>query len=461
MRSLKKALSAVLIYLTVFNLTPITATASEDLPKYLDVKNDILNNVIPYKDKAFVTYSKEVKNPNYNGTYNNEIVIKDNIAVLSNGSLENIDGIDNDKIGLFSITDINENKINFMHQVYNDDSKDGIKTEYYKYDMETNKLKKLKAKSENENLGKELLSKVNKKFNTNYGSDYTTKEYETNVYNDGNCIGKQFMLEVTNVKNNSTAIFQGIYNDDFQYISQTSSLNIEFDKNGSMIIKELSDDNNLKILKYKNNKLVNKATLTGDENSMLWDSFVDGDSVYLWKYDVNTSLELVRYTLKDGKYKYSNSYGSNVIDITKDNKGNLWALRKENGKVFVSEVDDGTFTYRYQVSPIMTSLSIYDRDNFVVSGLGGYTQVNVQRDSNDNVIINNNTNDNTQSNYSNTNSSSNTIDNINSIKGKANTSRKIDEKKSIPKTGSPINSNTMVVLSLLSLLGGTILLRKH
>lgn len=60
MRSLKKALSAVLIYLTVFNLTPITATASEDLPKYLDVKNDILNNVIPYKDKAFVTYSKEV-----------------------------------------------------------------------------------------------------------------------------------------------------------------------------------------------------------------------------------------------------------------------------------------------------------------------------------------------------------------------------------------------------------------
>ena len=70
MKSLKRALSAVLVYLTVFNLTPITAVASEELPKYLNVKNDILNEVIPYKDKAFVTYSKEVKNPNYNGTYN-------------------------------------------------------------------------------------------------------------------------------------------------------------------------------------------------------------------------------------------------------------------------------------------------------------------------------------------------------------------------------------------------------
>ena len=73
MKSLKKALSAVLVYLTVFNITPITAMASEDLQKYLNVNNDILNNVITYKDKAFVTYSKEVKNPNYNGTYNNEM----------------------------------------------------------------------------------------------------------------------------------------------------------------------------------------------------------------------------------------------------------------------------------------------------------------------------------------------------------------------------------------------------
>ncbi|MBU5317159.1 hypothetical protein KQI30_12945 [Clostridium bornimense] len=460
MKSLKRALSAVLVYLTVFNLTPITAVASEELPKYLNVKNDILNEVIPYKDKAFVTYSKEVKNPNYNGTYNNEIVVKDNIAVLSNGSLENIDGIDNDKIGLFSVTDINENKINFMHQVYNDDSKNGIVTEYYKYNIETNKLKKLKSESDNKNLGKELLSKVNKSFNTNYGSDYTTKEYETKVYKDGNCVGKKFMLEITNVKNNSTAIFQGIYNDDFQYISQTSSFNVEFDKNGNMIIKELSDDNTLKILKYKNNKLINKATLSADENSMLWDSIVDGDDVYLWTYDVDTSMELVRYTLKDGKYKYSTSYGNNIIDITKDNAGNLWALRKENAKVFVSEIKNGTCTYRYQVSPIMTSLSIYDKDNFVVSGLGGYTQVNVQRDSNNNVIPDDTTSDNTHFTVNNT-SSNNKVDNINSIKGKTTNSKKIDETKSIPKTGSPINSNTMVVLSLITILSGTILLRKH
>ena len=460
MKSLKKSLSAVLVYLTVFNITPITAMASEDLPKYLNVNNDILNNVITYKDKAFVTYSKEVKNPNYNGTYNNEIVIKDNIALLSNGSLENIDGIDDNKIGLFSITDINGSKIDLLHQVYNDDSKNGIKTEYYKYNIETNKLKKLKAESESENLSKELLSKINKKFNTNYGSDYTTKEYESSVYNNESFIGNKFMIEITNVKTNSTAVFQGIYSDDFQYLSQTSSLNIEFDKDGSMIIKELSDDNTLKILKYKNNKLINKSTLTGDENTMLWDSFVDGDDVYLWKYDVSTSLELVRYTLKDGKYKYATSYGSNIIDISKDHQGNLWALRKEDAKVFVSEIDNGSFTYRYQVSPIMTSLSIYDRDNFVVSGLGGYTQVNVQRDSNDNVIINNNTN-NTSPYYTNNSSSNNKVDNINSIKGESNNSRKIEEKESIPKTGSPVNSNTIIILSLLSLLSGVILLRKH
>ena len=193
---------------------------------------------------------------------------------------------------------------------------------------------------------------------------------------------------------------------------------------------------------------------------MLWDSIVDGDDVYLWTYDVDTSMELVRYTLKDGKYKYSTSYGNNIIDITKDNAGNLWALRKENAKVFVSEIKNGTCTYRYQVSPIMTSLSIYDKDNFVVSGLGGYTQVNVQRDSNNNVIPDDTTSDNTHFTVNNK-SSNNKVDNINSIKGKTTNSKKIDETKSIPKTGSPINFNTMVVLSLITILSGTILLRKH
>lgn len=461
MKSLHKALSAVLVYLTVFNLTPVTAIASNELPKYLDVKNDILDNVIAYKDKALVTYSKEVTNPNYNGTYNNEIVIKDNIALLSQGSLHEIKGIDNDEIGLFSITDINNNQIDLMHQVYNDDSKNGIKTNSYRYDIDTDKLKKLNRKSQSETLSKELLSKVNRKFNTNYGSDYTTKEYESNIYNNGTCIGKQFMIQVTDIKNNSSSIFQGVYNDDFQYISKTSSLNIEFDKYGSIILKELYDDNKLQITKYKNNKLVSKATLVADKNSMLWDTFINEDDLYLWKYDDNTSLELVRYTCKNGKYKYTNSYGTNIIDITKDNDGNIWALRKENAKVFVSELDNDTFTSRYQVSPIMTSLSIYDKDNFVVSGLGGYTQVNVQRDSNNNVIAANTTNDNIQFNDNSDSLISTKIDNIHSIKGEPNNSKKTSKNQSIPKTGSPINSNTIAILSILSLLSGVLLLRKH
>lgn len=149
---------------------------------------------------------------------------------------------------------------------------------------------------------------------------------------------------------------------------------------------------------------------------------------YIYGYD-KSSKQYKKYSIENNQVKLISEFDKSIIDLTKDSYNNIWALKNDNGKKYICKLENDNLILKYQVADFMKKIYVYNDERIIVSGDEGFSivkKINKDTLSDSNITIND-----TKSNN-----------------GK------------LPKTGSPFNTRSLSMISLISIALGSIIIKK-
>lgn len=429
MKKLIKLLSMIMSYLIIIS-TSIGATvvnAQENgIRKYLDYSTlDNIGQVVQYKDKALAFSYNSSYNYNYNYNYNYDLHSQASIDLysLKNNNKEQVCS----NISRYSIYNINRVNNLLYFRTSNPDLEADIEF-CYNFDNDTTGYNRLEDTIEKTNTLKETsIEKVNEKYSYNYtNNNVDLFSFEEKYDLNGNKYTRFILMPE---ENNSKYYFNGVFNDNFQYIS-TNPLAISFDNKNRLIITEY--DGELKNLIIVDNQNINKISIN---KHIISNIYVLDDHFYF----LDENYILNSYSFNGDKYTFDKKYDDAILNFSTDNKGNLWTLKDVNGRRIVCKLENNEFKEKYEVAEDMSALSVYDDNNITVYSYNKFTTINAT----ENTAC----------------ETTNTTDNNNNNNNKNNNKNNL---KRLTQTGSPINNKTLLIFaSILTTIGGGVFIKRR
>lgn len=431
MKKLIKLLSMLMAYLIIISI-PIgfnVVNAKEiGIRKYLDYSTlDNIAQVVQYKDKALTFTLTDNTDYNYNYNYGLEPQSYFDLYSLKNNNKEKVYS----NIPGYSIYYINREN-NLLHFRASNPSLECDTEFFYNFDDSTTGYYCIEDTIEKTNVIKEIsIKKINEKYSYNYNNNNVDSfSFEEKYDLNGN---KYTRFVLMPEKNNPEYYFSGVFNDNFQYLSN-NPLSISFDNKNRLIITEYCD-NSRNLLIVNDNK-IDKVSINENMFSRI---YVIDNHIYIATYD----NEFKSYTYKNGKCTFDKNYTENIINFSNDKDGNLWTLKDVNGRRIVCKLENNEFIEKYEVDKAMYALSVYDDNNMTVYNYNKFTTINATENNNSET----------------TNTSDNTTDT-----GATNTNNNENNKnnsKRLTQTGSPINTKTLLIFaSILTTIGGGVFIKR-
>lgn len=404
MKRLKQILSVSLVYLLLITIAPINdtiavATEEESIPQCLQYEKGNLKSVIQSSDGTMLSYIGEDK----------EKLI---LSSVIGGELSLLDTIElnNSNIDVNSTFYLSQNGTNVQGTVDITTIKSLLSHEYA-----INKEEILEKLKDLENLD-EL---INNEPNYNYPSEnYNYSNFED--YLDEDIFNSDVICDSDFLNN-----FSDLLKDD--NIKELPEMKLEFNCD-NIYFNIIIDGKNSKVTFY--NTISQALYIITPEGYSIYpiDSLSDITITnnYIYGYD-KSNKQYKKYSFENNQITLINEFDKNIIDITKDNYGNIWALKNSNGKKYICKLENDELILKYQVADFMEKIYVYDDERIITSGNEGFTIV---KKVDNKILPNNNTN-----------------------------STKSDNRK-LPQTGSPFNTRSLSMISLISIALGSIIIKK-
>ncbi|WP_294341775.1 hypothetical protein [uncultured Clostridium sp.] len=418
MKKIKQILSLSLVYLLLITIAPIDGIKAlakeEDLPKCLQYEKGDLKSVVQSNEGTIISYVGDDKEKLILSS-----VIEDKLSLLDTIDLETsiIDESNNfyfkqDNITAQGTIDATTIKSIF----YNEYSKDSEK-----FVEELEKLEKYAEELENSEQS-DISSKLN--YNCSTISNNEFNNYNNSYFNDSlneyiQNIDKVYDAEVLN------SIVDLLCDDS---IKELPEMKLEFNYKNTYFNILLSGKNS-KVTLY--NALKQEFVIITSEGykiyptDLLSNITIISNSIY--GYDISAK-QYKKYIFTESGITLDSKFDKGIIDVTKDTNDNIWALKDIDGKKYICKLENDNMTLKYQVADFMKKLYVYDEDRIIVSGAEGFTIVKKAKEATPTGNENNNTT-------------------------KPKTSK-------LPQTGSPVNTTSLSIMSLIAIAVGTMITKK-
>lgn len=229
---------------------------------------------------------------------------------------------------------------------------------------------------------KSIIDAINIKFAESYSIYRIRSAKLKKVYSKDDKYNIWFNIKLLDKDTRREKMINGVYCDDFSYISEKDILNVSYDIDNTLNIIENKNEYEEEVIRIREGNIISKGTINL-KNMMLKNKIelnknfiISSESIYIVNY---LNGKIFKYSIKGNKYEVEKNYNFSAEDFDVDVNGNIWAIKSFCGENIIYKLKGDKFTYQNHISSDRSLLSVYDDKNIIISDKSEYSLISNNR----------------------------------------------------------------------------------